>query len=72
MKSNKSSNIGETFMASKSTKTKKDEGKVVLTWEIPAQLRRTFKAACALQGKRMKDVLTDMMQRYVDEHSTGA
>jgi metal-responsive CopG/Arc/MetJ family transcriptional regulator len=40
---------------------------VVVKTSIPEELRNSFKAVCAKEGKNMTDVLFDMIQEYVEE-----
>ena len=43
---------------------------VVVKTSIPEELRNSFKAVCAKEGKNMTDVLFDMIQDYVEERET--
>jgi len=43
---------------------------VVVKTSIPEELRNSFKAVCAKDGKNMTDVLFDMIQEYVEERET--
>ncbi|HEY9637999.1 MAG TPA: plasmid partition protein ParG [Coleofasciculaceae cyanobacterium] len=43
---------------------------VVVKTSIPEQLRNSFKAVCAKEGRNMTDVLFDMIQEYVEERET--
>jgi metal-responsive CopG/Arc/MetJ family transcriptional regulator len=43
---------------------------VVVKTSIPEELRNSFKAVCAKEGKNMTDVLFDMIQDYVKEQET--
>lgn len=44
---------------------------VVVKTSIPEELRNSFKAACAKEGRNMSDVLSDMIQQYVEERETS-
>ncbi len=43
---------------------------VVVKTSIPEELRNSFKAACAKEGRNMSDVLFDMIEHYVEERET--
>jgi N-acyl-D-aspartate/D-glutamate deacylase len=43
---------------------------VVVKTSIPEELRNSFKAVCAKEGKNMTDVLFDMIQDYVEARET--
>jgi metal-responsive CopG/Arc/MetJ family transcriptional regulator len=43
---------------------------VVVKTSIPEELRNSFKAACAKEGRNMSDVLSDFMGEYVKERET--
>ena len=42
----------------------------VVKTSIPEELRNSFKAACAKEGRNMSDVLSDFMEQYVKERET--
>jgi len=44
---------------------------VVVKTSIPEELRNSFKAVCAKEGKNMTDVLFDMIQDYVEARETS-
>lgn len=39
----------------------------LLIWGVPTPLRERFKAACAMRGKTMRDVVMDLLQEYCDK-----
>lgn len=39
--------------------------------EIETEVRNSFKAKCVLQGKTMREVLTEFMQNYKPEKQKG-
>lgn len=43
---------------------------VVVKTSIPEELRNSFKAACAKEGRNMNDVLSDMIEQYVEARET--
>lgn len=43
---------------------------VVVKTTIPEELRNSFKAACAKEGRNMSDVLSDLIEQYVGERET--
>lgn len=43
---------------------------VVVKTSIPEELRNSFKAACAKEGRNMSDVLSDMIEQYVEARET--
>lgn len=46
-----------------------DEDLVRINFEVPIQLRNAFKAKVASEGKKVKDVLVDLMLDYLkDQH----
>lgn len=44
------------------------QGNVRLNVNIDEKLHSAFKAAAALEGKRMTDLLIEFVERYVREH----
>ena len=51
--------------------TELPQGTVRLNINIDTELHTAFKAAAALERKRMTDLLVEFIQAYVREHSTG-
>ena len=43
----------------------KDESK--LTFELPIELHKEFKAKCSKGGKKMKEVIVGLIQKYVKQ-----
>ncbi len=43
---------------------------VVVKTSIAEELRNSFKAACAKEGRNMSDVLSDFIEEYVKERET--
>jgi hypothetical protein len=48
--------------------TKPTEGTIRLNVNVEESVHSAFKAACALQGKRMTELLIKFMKQYVQEH----
>lgn len=48
--------------------TKPPEEMIRLNVNVPQSLHSSFKAAAALEGKRMTDLLIEFMKKYVREH----
>jgi hypothetical protein len=49
--------------------TKLPEGDVRLNINIEKDLHYRFKVAAALQGKRMTDIVVELIQNYVDQQN---
>jgi hypothetical protein len=48
--------------------TQAPQGTIRMNLNVDEKLHATFKAAVALEGKRMSDVLIEFMKGYVREH----
>lgn len=44
----------------------------VVKTSISEELRNSFKAACAKEGKNMSDVLSDFIEEYVNDRETAS
>jgi metal-responsive CopG/Arc/MetJ family transcriptional regulator len=42
----------------------------IVKTSIPEELRNSFKAACAKEGRNMSDVLSSLIEQYVQERET--
>jgi metal-responsive CopG/Arc/MetJ family transcriptional regulator len=42
----------------------------VVKTSVPEELRNSFKAACAKEGKNMSEVLSDLIEQYVSDRET--
>ncbi len=51
---------------------KPPEGFTRMNLNVQTELHQRFKAAAALQGKKMTDVLIDYIRRYVEEKEGAA
>ncbi|HAZ44428.1 MAG TPA: ParG [Cyanobacteria bacterium UBA11369] len=40
---------------------------VIVKTSIPEELRNSFKAVCAKEGRNMNDVLSNLIEQYVKE-----
>lgn len=52
-------------MVKKKSSRKKEPQLSHMSFELPVELRNTFKAKVASEGKLVKDVLIDLIQDYV-------
>jgi uncharacterized protein (DUF4415 family) len=66
-------------MATRQAKSQKQEaakGKTLLQARVDRDLQRQFKAKCALAGRRMNDVLEEMIRAWVkgesEKHTAAA
>jgi hypothetical protein len=48
-------------------KRKAHHSKAMLIQGLPQSTREYFKAACAMRGRSMRDVIIELMRRYVEE-----
>jgi hypothetical protein len=54
-------------MSEKITPLKEENDRIA--FDLPVSLKNAFKATVALQGKKVKDVLTVFVEEYVKENS---
>lgn len=45
-----------------------EEKPVFVRARVPQKVRARFKAACALQGKGINDVLNELIERWLEEN----
>jgi hypothetical protein len=51
--------------------TKKPEGMVELNGYVPKDLKREFKLACTAQDRTMGEVLTELIQSWLEQQNKG-
>ena len=63
----RSTSIGAT-QAIREVKKENDEYLTTLTFQLSKKLHKQFRATSSLKGEKMKDVITSMIKRYVEEN----
>jgi hypothetical protein len=45
---------------------KPEQGEKSITFSIPEDLHKRFKAKCSIEGKAMKDVLLELIKKFLE------